>query len=222
MSPGLPWFVYSGAETQDGGTANSGLGWIVAKLAQSSRCQRSLRARDMPSPRSVCCLEWPRTVRSCVLAACPALCESRLTSTPAAVPPLTTWVAPRPAPRLLLDTRPWAHLVTSATEYPGGHLNSHLLVSGLGAGGADSHLCGGSRFSQMAPWPQSGHGGTWRGVVCGATAGQADAPEWHPQSHLAGIKSPYWVRQVLLLLLVCVAGSCKASAKQCVNSNRAS
>lgn len=103
-----------------------------------SRCQRSLRAKDMPSPRSVCCLEWPRTVRSCVLAACPAVCEPRLTSTPAAVPPLTTWVVPRPAPRPLLDTRPGAHLVTSATEYPGGHLNSHHLVSGLGAGGADS------------------------------------------------------------------------------------
>lgn len=29
----------------------------------------------------------------------------------------------------------------------------------------------------------------WQGVVCGAAAEEADAPERHPQSYLNGIKS---------------------------------
>lgn len=33
----------------------------------------------------------------------------------------------------------------------------------------------------------------WWGVICGAAAGEADAPAQHPQSGLAGFKNLYWV-----------------------------
>lgn len=50
----------------------------------------------------------------------------------------------------------------------------------------------GFSFGQIAPRPQSGNGGTWRGVVCGAAARETDTPGRHPQSRLTDIKTLYW------------------------------
>lgn len=51
----------------------------------------------------------------------------------------------------------------------------------------------------------------WQGVVCGAAAVEADAPERHLQSCFAGIKSLYWVLSVPVLV-TCSAGGYKAAA----------
>lgn len=48
----------------------------------------------------------------------------------------------------------------------------------------------------------------WRGVVCGAAEGEAGTPERHLQSRC--IK--WELGPIILLLLVCPAMSCKASA----------
>lgn len=42
----------------------------------------------------------------------------------------------------------------------------------------------------------------WWGLICGAAAGEADAAEWHPQSHLSSIKQ--WIESGLNVVVVFV------------------